>query len=277
MTSGTNSSSMMDKNSQDLEDQRRLIELLDRKTEIKALDSLVSALGNVKSNVELRETAIAFDANVFLRLGTHSKSADIIDYLSANEAPVVLPGQAIQEFWNNQFSAVETVSVSLKKKFDSLRSDVEKIEQGPSEFSARFGELLEDFESGYGHWYDETTVKKTVKVLEFLQDRARVPFASRLPFFTIAALRKKSKTPPGFKDEGDGDFFIWVDLLTGLLQARRDGEHFSRVVLVSNDQKIDWSRAGVAHPILAAEVHALLNVPFEIWNLDRLAKEVGST
>ena len=31
----------------------------------------------------------------------------------------------------------------------------------------------------------------------------------------------------------------------------------------------------MAHPILTAEVKALLNVPFEIWTTDRLAAEIS--
>lgn len=58
------------------------------------------------------------------------------------------------------------------------------------------------------------------------------------------------------------------------LQSREGGQEFDRVVLLSHDQKVDWSRAGLSHPILVAEIHALLGVPFEIWALDKLAAEI---
>jgi hypothetical protein len=45
-------------------------------------------------------------------------------------------------------------------------------------------------------------------------------------------------------------------------------------VLVTDDRKIDWSRSGMAHPILVDEVKALVGVPFEIWNLEKLADEI---
>lgn len=92
----------------------------------------------------------------------------------------------------------------------------------------------------------------------------------------LATHRKRTKTPPGFKDDGDGDFFIWVDLLTGLQLARASSRQFSRAVLVSGDRKLDWSRNGIAHPILVAEVRALLNVPFEIWPTQKLADAVAT-
>ena len=97
----------------------------------------------------------------------------------------------------------------------------------------------------------------------------------RAPFQEIGALRKRTRTPPGFRDDGDGDFFIWVDLLTGLLDAQVRGDKYGRVALVSLDKKVDWSRAGIAHPILVAEVRTLLNVPFEIWTIDKLATEIA--
>jgi hypothetical protein len=118
-------------------------------------------------------------------------------------------------------------------------------------------------------------VRKTLAVLEMLQKRALVPYAPRLRFREIAAQRKRTKTPPRFKDDGDGDFFIWVDFLNGLQQARAKSQEFDHVVLVSHDQKLDWSRAGIAHPILVAEVRSLFDVPFEIWTIQKLADEIG--
>jgi hypothetical protein len=100
-------------------------------------------------------------------------------------------------------------------------------------------------------------------------------YAPRVKLVEIAALRRKTKTPPGFKDEGDGDFFIWADLLAGLQQERAAGKTFARAVLVTNDKKPDWSRAGRAHPILVAEAKSLLGIHFEIWDADKLATEIS--
>ena len=66
----------------------------------------------------------------------------------------------------------------------------------------------------------------------------------------------------------------WVELC--VMTCRKGGQEFNRVVLLSYDQKIDWSRAGLPHPILVAEVHALLNVPFEIWTLEKLATQIAA-
>lgn len=273
MTSGSNPEYAEASN----EDQQHaiLVGILDRQTALGSLDALVSALRPSPSTVALGRTALALDASVFLRISGHSSSEDIVDYLSTrHEAPLILPGQAIQEFWNNQLHAVDTIASGLGKRFDVLRADLGKIDSNFGDYAAQIDLLLEKFRAEHGHLYDEATIRKTLTVLEMLQKRALVPYAPRLQFSQIAIQRKKTKTPPGFKDDGDGDFFIWVDLLKGVHQALAAGNTFGRVVFVTHDRKVDWSRAGVAHPILVAEVRALAGLPFEIWNLDQLATEI---
>jgi len=260
-------------------DDRTLIGVLDRCTDLPALDALIAAIRpEDRPEVPLGKTAIALDSTVFLRLANHPKSADIIDYLSGRHgAPLILPGQAVQEFWNNQLQAVDTVSSSLRKKFDSFKEEFSQIDPNFGEFSGRIVALLDEFSAEHGHVYDEGTVKKTGRLLGVLQEAAIVPFVSRLHYEAFAKQRKQTKTPPGFKDPGDGDFFIWADLLRGLQIAKRRRKKFSRVVLATEDRKLDWGRAGVPHPILVAEVDALFGVPFEIWRLERLAAEVTAS
>ncbi|MEN5145884.1 PIN-like domain-containing protein [Brevundimonas diminuta] len=252
-----------------------LINVLDRKTNIDALRALMFSLRPEPSTVSLASTAIAFDANVFLRLSTHKRSVDVIDYIrSSHSAPIILPGQAIQEFWNNQFVAVDSMASAIRKNFEKLKGDIEKIDTAFAEFSAKFQAQIEDFSSEYGHVFDAATISRTNAFLEVLADKASVPFVRRSVLHEIARHRKLTKTPPGFKDDGDGDFFIWADLLTGIQTAMENGADVQRVVLVSHDRKIDWSREGTPHPILAAEVQAIAGVPFEIWSIDDLIKQV---
>ncbi|MBR1086828.1 hypothetical protein JQ621_04985 [Bradyrhizobium manausense] len=259
-----------------LELQRRLISVLDRQVACDSLNALVSAMKPDPATVALDETAIGLDANVFLRLASHTKSADIIDYLgSRHTAPLILPGQAIQEFWNNQLQVVDTVAATLRKQFESFKSSLAKVDSNFGDYVEQIEGLLDQFSDEHGHVYEEATVRRTLSLLEVLTRKASVSYAPRAPFHDIGILRKKTKTPPGFRDDGDGDFYIWVDLLIGLLQAQLEGGNYQRVVLVSLDKKVDWSRAGVAHPILVAEVRALLQVPFEIWTIEKLAKEIA--
>lgn len=259
------------------EQQRLLIGVLDRQVKCDSLSALVAAMKSEASSVALEETAIGIDANVFLRLAGHPKSVDIIDYLgSRHPAPLVLPGQAIQEFWNNQLQVVDTVAASLRKQFDGFKASLNKITKEFEEHVAEIEARLDQFGAEHGHVYDEATIRKTLTLLETLSKRALVTYAPRAIFQEIGVIRKTTKTPPGFRDGGDGDFFIWIDLLAGLLEAQVGGQRYGRVALVSLDKKVDWSRAGVAHPILVAEVRALLNVPFEIWTIDKLAAEISA-
>jgi len=259
-----------------LEQQKLIVSVLDRQVACDALGALVSALKPEPSKIELHETAIGLDANAFLRLAGHAKSVDIIDYLGTrHNGPLVLPGQAIQEFWNNQLQVVDTVAASLRKQFEGFKASLAKVDRIFETYTGQIDALLDQFSAEHGHVYDEATVRRTLSLLEVLTKKATVAYVQRMLFRDIGELRKRTKTPPGFKDEGDGDFFIWVDLLAGLLDAQVKGQKFKRVTFVSLDKKVDWSRAGMAHPILVAEMQALLNVPFEIWTISDLADEIA--
>src|SRR5437016_6274549 len=110
VTSGTDGARGINPSSQEAV----LIKVLDRQTTLGALDALVGALNPVSTIVPIGQTAIGLDANVFLRLTGHRRSIDIIDYLSStHSAPLILPSQAVQEFWNNQLQAIHTIAASL--------------------------------------------------------------------------------------------------------------------------------------------------------------------
>ena len=252
-----------------------LLSVFNRRTNIDALRALVDALDPKQAEVSLSNTALGLDANVFLRLADHNKSALVVDYLSGiHKAPLILPGQAVQEFWNNQTEAVATVSKKLESNFKNFKNAVESIDDDFGEYLAKIETLLSEFSSEHGSVYEEATVKKTALVMDNLQASAVATFCPRIPLLELAAHRNKTKTPPGFKDSGDGDFFIWADFLYGLRNMQHQGMKFDRAVLVTNDTKKDWSRDGVAHPILAAEAYALLEVPFETWTLKQLIEEI---
>ena len=173
---------------------QKLVALLDRQIRVETLDALVSALKPTLSIVPLGRTAIGLDANVFLRIGNHAKRSDIVDYLRAEHAaPLILPGQSVQEFWNNQLQAVDTVTTGLKKKFEDVRKEFAKVDPHFGAYASQIDGLLGQFSSEHGHMYDEATVRKTVSLLEMLQRSAIVPYTPRLMFREIAAQRKKTR------------------------------------------------------------------------------------
>lgn len=255
----------------------RLEALLDRRLPIDPVNALRSALNyGHHQQVELGKIAIGIDSSVFLRLATHPKSADILDYLPLHSAPLILPGQAIQEFWNNRLSVVQTVSSSVKKNFDQLAKDARRVDAQFDEFEQHISGMLQDFESRFGYIYDENTRNSVAKMLDILKDQAYCYFVPRNRFQPIAQIRNRTMTPPGFKDNGDGDFFVWADFLLGLLMctASEKSASFDKVVLLTIDQKPDWSTHGTPHPILTAEVHALFGAPFDLWTLEEFVSEV---
>ncbi|MFC4963136.1 PIN-like domain-containing protein [Alcaligenes sp. GCM10023179] len=254
--------------------------ILDRKIKIDSLGALATAINHKSApeSINLNKTAIGIDANVFLRLSKHKNIEDIIDYFNTSHtAPLILPGQSIQEFWNNQLYVVDTVSASLKKKFDTLKSETEKISEDFNSFYREFEKTFDSFENDYGYIYEEKTIRSTLSLLEMLRGRANVTYIPRERFHRIAENRKRTRTPPGFKDDGHGDFYIWAEFLFGLLKEKELNKEFNHIVFLTNDQKIDWSRNGIAHPILTAEIQATFNISLEIWNLEKLWNAINKS
>jgi len=256
-------------NEQIEENLARLEAVLDRQIQLDSLDELISAINKTEIHPDIQQIAIGIDSSVFLKLANHKQSADIIDYLDTKHTgPLILPGQAIQEFWNNQLAGVDTVSTTLKRKFSELKSEADKIDTNFGDYAEKMTNLLDEFNDEYGYVYDASTKRSTLTLLNFLKRKAYVYYVPRMRFDAMALNRKKTKTPPGFKDGGDGDFFIWADFLYSLLVAKNNNYQFNHVVLLTNDTKKDWSREKIAHPILKAEVKELFGVPFDVWTLE---------
>lgn len=253
----------------------RVSEVLGRIADLDALGALSSAIQYTLPDASLEKTVIAFDANVILRLSGHPRSDDIVDYLRTDfPGKLILPGQVIQEFWNNQLSVVATKSAEIRKKFSELSLLVKELDGRFDMFSGRFTDMLKEFNDEFGYVFDERTVGKTKLLIELLREKAGVPFVPRTLLANTAHARKRTKTPPGFKDELDGDFYVWADLLLGLAELGDDMPVVERVTLVTLDKKIDWSRDGVPHPILTAEIKAICGAAFEVIAIDSFAKRL---
>lgn len=256
-----------------------LVRLLDGYTELNTLHHLNVAMGTPRREPDPDATiAIGIDANVLLNLGKGRSGADVVDYLGQKHAgPVILPHQVIVEFWNNQAGGIHALADGLRRQFEDLSTAIEQLDPDYSHFRDGSRRLLEDFAERYGHVMEERVASQLTTLLEVLEGRALTPQLPRDPFDSIARRRQATRTPPGFKDDGHGDFYVWGEFLLGLLVAGEAGAVFTRAVLVTDDRKPDWSTKGTTHPSLCSEVEALTGASFETWSLPTLTRFVESS
>lgn len=254
---------------------RQLNAMLERRKTFESLEDLILALDGTTAEVPFAETAIVFDSSAVLRLPSLRASEDIVDYLrTKHRPPVVLPGQAIQEFWNNHGDFIRTAAGKLRQRVNELRLEIAGLGTDLSEFVDRLDQMVDEFELSHGNLYDEGVARKTRSLLTALKEKAIVAYANRSSFQHFADQRQKTKTPPGFKDTGDGDFYVWLDAMAGLYLAHSRQQKFTCVALVTMDKKKDWTSNNLAHPILCAEVRSMFNAKFAVWDLNRLEREV---
>ena len=261
-----------------------LVSEIDRTFEVLNRDATCSAIGHLADS--LRKTqeapqgalsnfnlsprvAIGLDANALFRIGMNgANGADAVDYLAGvHNAPLIIPGQVVQEVWNNALSAVQPNAKRIKKGIEGLSSEVEKLDRSLGPHSEELVAAAHAFAQWHGDWIDQNSQKEFVGTLSNLSVRAISKSVPRVRFSRLAQIRNDTKTPPGFADpdSNHGDFFVWADFLYAL--ASSDLENVRGVLFVTEDQKRDWSRAGVAHPVLSAEVEALTGLPFAVCSL----------
>ena len=192
----------------------RVLEVtLGRERPIPALDALVDAtVGAPERDWSNSTLAIGLDANVVLRLA-HKSKTEVVDYLATRHVgPLIVPGQVVQEFWNNTLAVIDTHSDAVRKKYDALADELRKMEVDFQTYADRFRQVLDDFAGEYAFVYEPGTATLVKNLLETLQSKAVVPFVPRQRFQSIAGWRERTRTPPGFKDRGSfGDFFVWAD------------------------------------------------------------------
>lgn len=260
----------------------QIIEVLDRRLPASG-PSAVKALSNAMTTQpgegrDIKNAAFAIDSSALLRMARDPKNYDVIDFLLTLDTPTVLPGQTIQEFWNNRLDYVHTIGSEFSKRFTPFQ---DYIKRSAGKFGALEQELndwLGKVEDEFLHRYDEPTTRKVAKLLSLLEGNILCDFAPRELFSHVAEQRKKTKTPPGFKDSADnyGDFYVWTDTLYSLqiYTKNRNDINFDQLILISNDEKLDWISNDTPHPALTSEVACLFRVPFQIWTYEKLKSAV---
>lgn len=246
----------------------RVHRVLNRDVPIDSLAELsrcVSSSG-FSSNVPEGSFAIGFDTNAIFRLGLGRRGPDAVDYLvKSHIGPVIVPGQTIQEVWNNSLAAVLPQAKVVQKKFLELEQEMLKVDIHLGQEGAAAREAINDLIALRGDWLDPSALITFETTLQSLLGAGHAPYVPREEFAPLARIRRDTKTPPGFEDtHGFGDFFVWADFLLGVATQ---SETFDHVVFVTNDTKKDWSRNGIPHPILVAEARAVAGVPFTLWTL----------
>lgn len=261
--------------------------VLNRNSSFSALPQLAASLEQTQKSTptenfeSLENIAIGLDTNALFRIGMHQQnSSDTLDYLTGpHSAPLVLPGQAIQEVWNNSMTGVKTKSKKLEESYKALVKQVEDLDRNLGPHAEEAAESLASFAKWHGDWFDGAAHQGFTRALQQLSGRAISMSVPRVEFSELAEIRNNTKTPPGFSDPSDshGDFFIWADFLYAL--AKSDLSKVEGVIFVTEDSKQDWRRANVGHPILTAEIELLTGLPFKLYTLKDLfslvKKKVG--
>jgi hypothetical protein len=246
--------------------------VLNREIQIDSLQELRNGLQRESRRPKALESsriAFGFDTNAIYRVGLDgTRGVDAVDYIrQRHNAPIIVPGQAVQELWNNILWGVERPAERLQKRLDDLSSAANEAGQNLGESGERVNNAINDLIRIHGEWIAPASQEILEYTLDALIAAGRIAYVPRYDFYRLARIRKETKTPPGYKDSlsNHGDFYLWADFLYGLVTANLS--EVDAAVLVTNDVKPDWSRSGVAHPILVAEAMSAGGLPFQLWTV----------
>lgn len=260
-----------------------LLGVFERRNKTDTVDGLLYSLArlnqsNKTPSTDMSNIAFGIDTNVLIKIAKDDDiSESMISYFGNKcTIPVILPGQTVQEFWNNMASFMETASSKLAKAFDQFKKVVVETKVDFKNHIEDIEQNLRKFENEYKGIYGKSVLDNVRKILVELKDYVVVSYCPRHVFYNISIHRKNTNTPPGFKDHytNDGDFFVWVDFLYGLKKLQDDGCKFEKVVFITDDSKIDWVFGNAEHPILVLEVLSILGVSFEIWKSSKFIAEI---
>lgn len=233
-----------------------------------ALASLAGSDGNeapITSVDELVNAVICLDTNAISRIASERDHYVFTDYLANKFAGhLVIPGQVLQEVWNN-VTGFENNYQKLKKYSDDLIAILNSGVFGELEGAQTLLGEVREFGAEVEQLRKPKFNEEIVKLLTAMVSMGRTDYFPRGRFNEIAISRHKTKTPPGFGDDlnNDGDFYVWADLLLSL--TRLDLGKVSRVIFVTGEKaKRDWRQGGVPHPTLVAEVAELCGLKLEI-------------
>lgn len=189
----------------------------------------------------------------------------LLDRLDEKGVSVVIPGQAIQEYWNNHRTFTKEDATRLKGLVDKLSAELGTagVALGAS-LTGDLQNIVTSFEQETKELQnDPAFLQRSIDVLDrALRDR-QAAFVPRTRFYELANVRLGSKMAPGFDDTKSkaaalGDFFVWADFLLGAMAVVDAGRPRPPAgvgfgVFVTDDKKTDWRTGYLPHPALSAE------------------------
>jgi len=230
---------------------------------IAELEWLIPLRVHIDRNLSSDWSAIGFDTNSLKKLRRYplATRSTILAYADGKGASIVIPAQAVQEYWNNHGAFVQ---------------DAHRLENATKKLASQYSSLQD---SAGAKATLENLLRGSVEFWESLLPSSTVAHVPRGEFAEIGQARMASGVAPGFADErkganGLGDFFIWADFLLGLLELDLPPctPAESTVVFVTDDVKEDWLSSGVPHPTLLGEVYELTGRTLTILATDDLKK-----
>lgn len=248
------------------------------------LDWMTPLRAHVSQAIPATWAAIGFDTNALkkLRRLQPATRAETLTYLQSKSVPIILPGQAVQEFWNNHGLFAKDVQ-NLEGETRRLAARYEKLGSGDGKVALeRLVAVALEIADEVADSQNPRLLEESLELWELLMSEARIAQVPRSKYLELGKARLASGIAPGFADEkkranGLGDFYVWADFLFGLLELRLSEASAvdTTIVFVTDDGKEDWLSSGVPHPTLLGETYHLTGRTLQVLSTDKLIKIAG--
>jgi len=239
---------------------------------------------HTENGVSSKWAAIGFDTNALkqLRRFPPATRTSILTYLQSQSVPIIVPAQAVQEYWNNHGIFTRDVQ-NIESDTRKLAAKYEKLTTGSASrakleaMAAQVTSLADDVADSQ----NPHLLRESVELWSSLLPDALVSHVPRQEIFSIGESRFASGVAPGFADDSKkanrlGDFLVWADFLYGLMELdlNSDEAEKSTIVFVTDDAKEDWMTSRIPHPTLLGEVFLLTGRPLLILKMEELRRLV---
>lgn len=218
-------------------------------------------------NVALREGVVAVDANVLLGLYRFlpQTANDLIKVLGRLEDRLIVPNQALREFWRHRQRAPGSPEAATRDAESAIGKAAASVKQALETWSKQVGldsgersDLLERVTGFAGDLREEVAMHNKADARSGDDDPILAQLEGLLDGRVTAALpdeqwkecvaeghrRVEAEEPPGYKDaakqEGDtpegaaGDYLVWYQA------TRHAAERGCDLIVVTADEKEDW-------------------------------------